>query len=105
VTGLPKIEIDCGACGYKTCQERVAARTREGKDYSVPSCLHTIIDLGVALGSAVRVAGILNIDNRVQYTVGAAAQTLRLLGANMMIGVPLSVTGKNPHFDTMEAAA
>jgi uncharacterized ferredoxin-like protein len=105
ITGLPKIEIDCGACGYKTCQELVAARTREGKDFSGPNCLHTTIDLGVALGSAVKVASILNIDNRVQYTVGAAAKKLRLLDADMIIGVPLSVTGKNPCFDAMEAGA
>ena len=104
MTGFPKIEIDCGACGYKTCKELVEARTREGKDFSGPNCLHTTIDLGVALGSAVKVASILNIDTRVQYTVGAAAQKLRLLDADMIIGVPLSVTGKNPCFDAMEAA-
>ena len=103
ITGLPKIEIDCGACGYKTCKELVEARTSEGKDFSGPNCLHTTIDLGVALGSAVKVASILNIDTRIQYTVGAAAKKLRLLDADMIIGVPLSVTGKNPYFDAMEA--
>jgi uncharacterized ferredoxin-like protein len=103
MTGFPKIEIDCGACGYKTCRELAAARTREGKDFSGPNCLHTTLDLGVALCSAAKVASILNIDTRVQYTVGAAAKKLRLLDADMIIGVPLSVTGKNPYFDAMEA--
>lgn len=105
MTGLPKIEIDCGACGYKTCKELVAARTKEGKDYSGPNCLHTTIDLGTALCSAAKVASILNIDTRIQYTVGAAAKKLRLLDADMIIGVPLSVRGKNPYFDAMEEGA
>ena len=105
IRGLPKLEIDCGACGYKTCKELVEARTREGKDFSGPNCLHTTIDLGVALCSAAKVASILNIDTRIQYTVGAAAQKLQLLDADLIIGVPLSVTGKNPLFDAMEAGA
>jgi len=103
MTGFPKIEINCGACGYKTCKELIETRTKEGKDSSGPNCLHTTIDLGVALGSTVKVGSILNVDTHVQYTVGAAAKKLRLLDADMIIGVPLSVTGKNPYFDAMEA--
>jgi uncharacterized ferredoxin-like protein len=33
------------------------------------------------------------------YTVGAAAQSLGLLKSDIIIGIPLSVTGKNPYFD------
>ena len=102
MTGWPKIEIDCGACGYKTCRELAEARTRQGRDFSGPNCLHTTLDLGVALSSAVKVASILNIDTRIQYTVGAAAKKLGLLDADMIIGIPMSVTGKNPLFDAME---
>ena len=41
----------------------------------------------------------LNIDNRISYTVGAAAKDLELLDADLIIGIPLSATGKNPFFD------
>jgi uncharacterized ferredoxin-like protein len=52
-----------------------------------------------AFGSAVKLAGELNIDNRIMYSVGAAAKKLNLLDSDLIIGIPLSVTGKNPYFD------
>jgi uncharacterized ferredoxin-like protein len=41
----------------------------------------------------------LNIDNRIMYTIGAAARKLKLLDADVVLGFPLSVTGKSPYFD------
>jgi uncharacterized ferredoxin-like protein len=55
--------------------------------------------LGIALGSAVKLASELNVDNRIFYTVGAAAKKLNLLDSDIIIGIPLSVTGKNIYFD------
>jgi uncharacterized ferredoxin-like protein len=33
------------------------------------------------------------------YSVGAAAKKLNLLDSDVIIGIPLSGTGKNPFFD------
>ena len=97
----PKIEepLDCGACGYKTCKQLLETKKRQGKDFSGPICILKAIDLGIALGSAVKLAGELNVDNRMMYTIGAAAKKLRLLDSDIVIGIPLSVTGKSPYFD------
>lgn len=59
----------------------------------------SIINLGIAIGSAVKVASMLNIDNRVMFTVGVAAQELKLIDADYVLGIPLSVTAKNIYFD------
>ena len=102
VSGDPKrieMPFNCGACGYKTCKDLVAAGKREGEDFTGPVCVFQAIDLGIALGSAVKMAGELNIDNRMMYTVGAAAKKLNLLDSDVIIGIPLSVTGKNRYFD------
>ncbi len=102
VTGMPKaIEkaLNCGACGYPTCGELMKARGREGKDFYGPNCIFQVLDLGIALGSAVSTARTLNIDNRMMFTVGAAARKLKLLDADIIIGIPLSATGKSPYFD------
>lgn len=102
VTGNPKkIEqpLDCGACGYKNCKQLLNERKREGKDFSGPVCIVQAIDLGIALGSAAKLASGLNVDNRMMYTIGSAAKKLRLLGSDVVIGIPLSVTGKNIYFD------
>ena len=102
VTGEPKkIEqpVDCGACGYKTCKQLLNARKQEGNDFSGPLCIFQAIDLGIAFSSAVKLASELNIDNRMMYTIGAAAKKLNLLDADIIIGLPLSITGKNIYFD------
>ena len=57
------------------------------------------IDLGIALGSAVKLAAELSIDNRIMCTIGAAAKRLNLLDSDVVMGIPLSATGKNPFFD------
>jgi uncharacterized ferredoxin-like protein len=38
------------------------------------------------------------------YTVGAGAKKQGFLDADIIIGIPLSVTGKNPYFDITEAS-
>lgn len=42
----------------------------------------------------------MGIDNRIMYTVGAAAKSLRLLDSDIIIGISLSATVKNPFFLT-----
>jgi uncharacterized ferredoxin-like protein len=94
-----ELPLNCGACGYKNCKDLLASGRREGEDFTGPFCIFQAIDLGIALGSAAKLAGELNIDNRMMYTVGAAAKKLNLLDSDLIIGIPLSVTGKNPYFD------
>ncbi|ADG90300.1 ferredoxin domain-containing protein [Thermosphaera aggregans] len=64
-----------------------------------PDIVNSLVNLGIAIGSAVKTAGLLNIDNRVMFTIGVAAQELGLLKADVVYGIPLSVTGKNIFFD------
>ncbi len=58
-----------------------------------------LVDLGIAIGSAVKTASILNIDNRVFGSIGRAAMDLKLIDANSVYGIPLSVRGSNIFFD------
>ncbi len=64
-----------------------------------PDTVNSLVNLGIAIGSAVKTASLLNIDNRVMFTIGVAAQELGLLKADIVYGIPLSVTGKNIYFD------
>lgn len=58
-----------------------------------------LIDLGIALGSAVKIASDLNVDNRIMYSVGMAAMKMNIMKADEIQGIPLSVRGKNIFFD------
>jgi uncharacterized ferredoxin-like protein len=71
-----EIPLNCGACGYKNCKDLLASGKREGEDFTGPVCVFQAIDLGIALGSAVKLAGELSIDNRIMYTIGAAARKM-----------------------------
>ena len=97
----PENPFDCGACGFKTCANLIRARqkTDARADFSGPSCVMTAIDLGVALGSAAKLAADHGIDNRLMYTMGLAAAKLKWLDADVVIGIPLSTTGKSIYFD------
>ncbi len=58
-----------------------------------------LLNLGIAVGSAVKTASILSIDNRIMYSVGLAVQELGLVDADFVLGIPLSAKGKNIYFD------
>ena len=64
-------------------------------------CVYDPMDLGIAIGSAVAAAADDRVDNRVLFSAGRAAMSLGLMGedARMVMGIPLSVRGKNPFFD------
>jgi uncharacterized ferredoxin-like protein len=59
----------------------------------------SLVNLGIAVGSAVKTASIHNVDNRIMYTIGVAAKRLGLLDADVILGIPLSATSKNIYFD------
>jgi uncharacterized ferredoxin-like protein len=92
--------LDCGACGYRTCKEFDDAKKELGKDFAGPTCMFKALDLGIALGSAVKTASMLNVDNRIMYRVGTAALKLKLLpDARIIMGIPVSAKGKSIYFD------
>ena len=70
------------------------------QDFDGPTCIFKALDLGIAVGSAVKTASLLNVDNRIFYRIGAAARRLNYLPeASIIMGIPLSAKGKNPYFD------
>ena len=81
----------CRLCGFDDCGA--------SKDAGA-ACVFAPLDLGIALGSAVSLAADNRIDNRIMFTIGKAAEALGLMGDHKLImGIPLSVSGKSPFFD------
>lgn len=98
---------DCGACGYATCNEFLA-ETRELKkkakedstfEFLGPHCTMRAIDLGVAVGSAAKLSGILGADTRCQTRIAAAARKLGIIEADLAVALSISGTHKNIFFD------
>jgi uncharacterized ferredoxin-like protein len=81
----------CRLCHFEDCASCVSGGG---------SCVFNGLDLGIALGSAVALAADLRMDTRIMFTIGRAASSLSLLGEHKLImGIPLSVSGKSPFFD------
>ncbi|NLI74150.1 MAG: hypothetical protein GX369_05200 [Euryarchaeota archaeon] len=91
------VGLDCRACGYSSCNE-FNQRSIAG-DFDGPNCAIRCLDLGIALGSAAKIASDMNVDNRIMYRIGVAAKRLGIGKAVLSHGIPLSATGKNIFFD------
>jgi uncharacterized ferredoxin-like protein len=100
IRGTRSSALDCGGCGYENCKAFDEAEKKSGNDFLGPTCVFKALDLGIALGSAVKTASMLNVDNRIMYRIGAAVARLGIMEkSTIVIGIPLSATGKNPYFD------
>lgn len=95
----PEKPFDCGACGYGSCAGFLKTKKSEGKDFPGPVCLFQAIDLGIALSSVSSVAASFHVDNRMMYTIGGPARKLGWMESQIIIGIPLSCSGKNIYFD------
>ncbi len=103
VRGKKPLGFNCGGCGFRGCQEFLAAKPPQTIFMPGPFCSFKLLDLGIALSSAAKSASNLNIDNRIMYRAGLAAYRLGLLeDCNPIIGLPLSASGKNIFFDRKE---
>lgn len=100
VNGRKALGFNCGGCGFKNCKEFQGAKPPKTIFMAGPFCIFKLLDLGIALSSAAKTAGALNIDSRIMYRAGLAGYRQGLLkGSNPIIGLPLSASGKNIYFD------
>ena len=92
VQGIPFGLPNCSFCGFKNCAYMVSAGGQ---------CAINIVDLGIAVGSAVSVAADHRIDNRVMYSIGKAVSQMDIFpaGVHVCFGIPLSISSKSMFFD------
>jgi len=100
VRGTNPLGLNCGMCGFRSCDEYSKAKKIDTGGVRGPLCAFKLLDLGIAVGSAVKTASIHNVDNRVMITVGIAARMMKLLkNSDVILGIPIVAAGKNPFFD------
>ena len=89
--------INCAACGEEQCFA-INTGYAEG-EFLGPQCAIRLLDMGIAIGSAVKTAQIMNVDNRIMYRIGVVARRMGLIDADFVMGIPLSISGKSIFFD------
>jgi len=84
--------LDCKFCGFQSCKEC---------EKNGGICAISITDAGIAIGSLVKLASVLGIDNRVMLSIGQAAKEVGFFTEKVggAYGIPFSVSTKNPFFD------
>jgi uncharacterized ferredoxin-like protein len=90
--------LDCSACGFTDCKT-FQKQAKESGEFVGPTCAFRLLDMGIALGSAVKTASMLNVDNRIMYRAGVVAREMNIVDWEFVMGIPLSVTGKSIYFD------
>ncbi len=90
--------LNCGACGFQDCNSFNQQIAFEG-EFKGPICAFRLLDMGIALGSAAKIASDLNVDNRIMYRIGAVARDMKLVDWDYVMGIPLSASAKNIFFD------
>lgn len=88
--------LNCGACGLDRCLD---LKPKEGEEFDGPLCAWRLLDLGIALGSAVKTASMFNLDNRIMYRIGAVAKHTGIMEGQIVVGIPVAASGKNIFFD------
>lgn len=92
------VGLDCGACGFSDCKS-FQDQAKKEVEFVGPVCAFRLLDMGIALGSAVKTASLLNVDNRIMYRIGVVARLTGMVDWDFVMGIPLSATGKNIFFD------
>ncbi|MBS7623246.1 hypothetical protein KEJ39_06185 [Candidatus Bathyarchaeota archaeon] len=100
VEGTKSFGLNCGGCGYETCDAFSKAQRSRGLDFAGPNCIFKILDMGIALGSAAKTAMNHNVDNRIMFRIGTAAIRLGMTKkSSIVMGIPISSKGKAIYFD------
>lgn len=83
---------NCGLCGMENC-----GNTRKAG----ANCAFNIVDLGIAIGSAVSVAADNRIDNRVLFSAGKGALRMKCFSPQVKVcfAIPLSTYSKSIYYD------
>lgn len=96
---LPKERLLKNVMNIKNADAVVLIGVKMGDEKDEQRRIMRLVDLGIAIGSAVKTASILNIDNRIMFTAGKAAQNLKLVDGDVVFNIPISVRGSNIFFD------
>jgi uncharacterized ferredoxin-like protein len=91
--------FDCGACGFRTCEELNKVETVESI-INGPCCHFVVYDVHMAACAAAAMAWRLGLHCRVLQTIGAAAPACEFIeDVDFCIGVGVSYRPRDPFFD------
>ncbi len=79
--------LNCQACGFSDCLEM--SKVVKEDIFQGPNCIFRAIDLGMAVGSALRTARIHNVKVEVMIKGGLAAKRVGLSTSRVVLALPV----------------
>ncbi len=92
----PPFGLDCQACGFKDCDE--FSKIKKEDIFKGPNCAYRLLDLGIAIGSALKTADYNNVEADILIKAGLAAKNIGLSTSNIVMAVPIYLQGSNIFF-------
>ncbi len=91
----PALGLNCRACGFKDCEEFNSASAQG--IFQGPNCVYRLLDLGIAIGSALKTSSIHNARATVMIKGGLAAKNLGLSTAMVCMAIPITLDENRPY--------
>lgn len=86
----PGYGIDCKACGFDDCESFEEAEKVEDI-LEGPNCTYRMIELGIAIGAALKTAGMNSVDAEIMVHAGLAAKHLGLSTSKVCIALSIFI--------------
>jgi uncharacterized ferredoxin-like protein len=83
------VGMNCGACGFRSCEDMLQGRVA-GLLFPGPTCVLRALDLGVAVGLLAESKLVLTRDKKAMVRVGVAAKRMGLVKSDVVLGIPLA---------------
>ncbi|MFO8109971.1 MAG: DUF2148 domain-containing protein [Thermoplasmata archaeon] len=91
----PPLGLNCRACGFDDCDEFKSVSAQG--IFRGPNCIYRLLDMGMALGSALDTASVHKVKASVMIKAGLAAKNIGLSTANVCIAVPVILKEDRPY--------
>lgn len=86
----PTLDLDCRACGFKDCDDFAEHRV-EGI-FEGPNCVFHLIDIGMAVGSAINTANRHDVRSKISLKGGLAAKNVGISSSNVCIALMIDLS-------------
>jgi uncharacterized ferredoxin-like protein len=83
------VGMNCGACGFRSCEDMLQGRVA-GLLFPGPTCVLRVLDLGAATGLLIGSKLASTRDKKAMVRVGVAAKRMGLVKSDVVLGILLA---------------
>lgn len=86
----PPLELDCRACGFEDCDD--FSENQIKGIFEGPNCVFHLIDMGMAVGSAIDTAHMHDIKSKISLKGGLAAKNVGMSSSKVCVALMIDLS-------------